>query len=114
MTATDAAGGWSLTAELSGAEGRWYRGSGPPARAGTLRGHDAEEDPDRAVVEHFDDRGVIDRRARIGYYSMLACVMNGVRVSSEEPPDRFLRTGQSTSPARTLATGASGALGAGG
>lgn len=51
-----------------------------------LQEHDVTEETYRATVDHFGDRGVIELTATIGYYSMLACVLNALRVAPDEPP----------------------------
>ena len=54
-----------------------------------LGDHDVAEDTYRTVADHLGVRGVTELTATVGYYSMLACVLNGLRVRPDEPTEPF-------------------------
>lgn len=54
-----------------------------------LRNHEVAEDTFRATLDHFGDTGVTELTATVGYYSMLACVLNGLRVLPDQLPAPF-------------------------
>lgn len=54
-----------------------------------LRDHYVVEDSYRAVADHLGVRGVTELTATVGYYSMLACVLNALRVPTDGPRDPF-------------------------
>lgn len=52
-----------------------------------LREHAVSETTFRRVEDHFDRQGITELTATIGYYSMLACVLNAFEVQpADEPP----------------------------
>lgn len=54
-----------------------------------LREHDVSDGTYRAAVDHFGVRGAVELTTTVGYYSMLACVLNALRVLPDELPDPF-------------------------
>lgn len=54
-----------------------------------LRDHGVTEATYRVAVDHFGVPGVIELTATVGYYSMLASVLNALQVLPDEPPDPF-------------------------
>jgi len=54
-----------------------------------LRTHDVMEATYRAAEDRFGPRGAVELTATVGYYSMLACVLNALRVLPDEPVPPF-------------------------
>lgn len=50
-----------------------------------LGDHDVTEGTFRETIGEFGERGTVELTATVGYYSMLACVLNGFRLLPDRP-----------------------------
>jgi 4-carboxymuconolactone decarboxylase len=52
-----------------------------------LRSRRASEPTFQALYARLGERGLVELTATIGYYAMLACMLNGFDLATTEPPD---------------------------